>query len=142
MVQIMKFGDGRITGFEHLHKSQSRDRLDVLRRQTFEKRIQARSPGPEAVGRVRPPGLAPTRQGALERVAVQVARGRKHEAPAQVQIAGRGGRAGRHGGDEAIAINGDTHILGPAARQQSGSSQQVLRLGHESLAVLTILAYT
>ena len=80
VMDVVELADRRIAGLKHLDIGERRDRLDIVRRHPVEEAIHQGTPGPEAVA---PVGAARFRQpghGALEGMAVQIARCRQENA--------------------------------------------------------------
>jgi len=76
----MEFTDCRISGLQHFHLHEGRDRFDIVRIECIQKAKHDLAPGPETVAPALAPTFAHARHRPLKGVAVQVDRCWKKDA--------------------------------------------------------------
>ena len=116
MMDVVEFGDGRVTGLGHFDVRLCRDRLERLGVDVVEKAVHRLAPRPETVfipGRRLPraPG-----KGALECMRMQIGH-RRHDR-ARECLAIVGARVRFDGDDVAVVIDVDGHTVSPTLGQQ------------------------
>ncbi len=111
-VQIVELADAGEARLEHLDVQLGRDRLHVVRGQVAEERVHHLAPAPE---RIRPAPLREPRQGALERMAVDV--GDPGNRPPRHRLASAAA-ARLHRRDAAALVHLDHGVAPPAVPDQ------------------------
>ena len=88
VVHVVKLRDGGVPGLQHLDVGFFGDRLERVRVDAFEERVHRLAPGPETVA-CGAGAAGAARDGALERVRVQIRHSGNHRAGRPLRIAGR-----------------------------------------------------
>ncbi len=99
---------------QHFHLHEGGNRLHIFRRQGVQKAEHDLAPGPETVAAFATAPLAHARHGPLERMAVQVDRGRQKNADAFADWL----RISFNRGDPAVRTDRDSDIFRPAVGQK------------------------
>jgi hypothetical protein len=124
VVDIMKLGDARVSGFDHLHIRLRRDRLIGIGVDAIEKRVHRLAPRPETVsaGCLRIPAPGAARECPLECMRMEVRHAEQERSSRTLGVACRGARFDAR--NRAAAVDREHDVASPTAGQQRMLGEQ------------------